>query len=97
MELVLSSSWSGLTKGICMPKPTIWIYLGVPWNGNCRHILYHFAIFMAIREIFCSFGIFSRFGMPYEEKSGHPAICHDNIKLLCSTVTLPLGGVNSWR
>jgi hypothetical protein len=36
----LDRSWSKVARWyICIPKISIWVYFGVPWNGKCCFIL----------------------------------------------------------
>jgi hypothetical protein len=65
---------------IFKPKIQIWVNSGRFCNGKCLFILLplghfsrRFVYLMAIWYILWSFGIFSRFGMLYEETSGNTA------------------------
>jgi hypothetical protein len=62
------------------PKIPIWVHFGRYCNGKSLHILEPFGLFYglwkyftAIGYILGSLGIFPRFGVLYQDKSGNPA------------------------
>jgi hypothetical protein len=66
-----AAGWPMCQVVICIPKITILLYIGRPWNGKCFYIILPFGILLPFGYSLWSFvTFFSRFGVLYKDKSG---------------------------
>jgi hypothetical protein len=75
---------------ILKPKIPIWVNFGGSCNGRCWYIIWPFGLFYGCLVCLWPFDIFygylvyfSRYGMLYQEKSGHPASIHSSSMYWC--------------